>query len=96
MSLPTLTHDEHTGMLELMDRIQVARHKESRDRTHPNWIDRERLAMCVEANLWALAHRRPTITVDDIERIEGLAVGHSDYASKISFYVAQLVYGVRT
>lgn len=58
---------------------------------HPDdWEQGERLAVAVAANEWAVAHgfeRR--ITVADIEHVEGNAVGHSDYASKLALYVAE-------
>lgn len=60
---------------------------------HPDtWVDDERLAVAVAANQWAEAHgyeRR--ITTEDIERIEGNAVGHIDYASKLALYVAEFI-----
>lgn len=57
-----------------------------------DWVVGERLAVAVAANEWAQAHgyeRR--ITVADVERIEGNAVGHIDYASKLALYVAEFI-----
>ena len=57
-----------------------------------DWIEQEPTAVAVAANQWAEAHgigRR--VTVDDIERIEGNAVGHVDYASKLALYVAEFI-----
>ena len=54
------------------------------------WIDYEREAVAVAANEWAGAHgveRR--VTVADVERIEGMAVGHIDYAQKLPLYIAE-------
>lgn len=56
------------------------------------WVEDERLAVAVAANEWATAHgydRR--ITVEDIERIEGNAVGHIDYATKLALLVAEFI-----
>ena len=56
------------------------------------WVVNERKAMAIAANNFAAAHgisRR--ITVDDVERVEQRAVGHVDYASKVSLYVAELL-----
>lgn len=56
------------------------------------WIDRERQAVADAATAWATAHGIDrTVTVDDVERIEGPAVGHIDYAQKLSWYVAEFV-----
>lgn len=58
----------------------------------PDWIASERFAVAQAANDWASCHgidRR--ITVYDVERIEGGAMGHVDYASKLCLYVAELV-----
>ena len=64
---------------------------EERSRSE-NWIENERTAVAVAANAWAQAHgfdRR--VTVDDVERIEGNAVGHIDYASKLALCVAEFI-----
>lgn len=56
------------------------------------WVERERMAVAVAANEWAVAHAPArTVTVDDVEAVEGRAVGHCDYASKLALYVAELV-----
>jgi hypothetical protein len=54
------------------------------------------MAMCNAANLYALSHDLTVVTVADIAAIEGLAVGHADYADKIALYVSELVHGDRT
>jgi hypothetical protein len=72
---------------------QMERRKE---RSCEEWIVYERYTLADHANAWA-ADYAPlrTVTVDEIESIECLAVGHSDYQSKIALYVAELVYGQR-
>lgn len=59
------------------------------------WIEHERRAITEAANTWAAAHGLPTITVDQVEDIEHMAVGHVDYASKLALHVTELVYGLR-
>ena len=59
------------------------------------WIEDERLAITNAANDWATAHGLPTVTVNDVERIEHMAMGHVDYATKLALYVAELVYGMK-
>lgn len=56
------------------------------------WVSPERMAVAVAANEWATANApAATVTVDDVERVEQMAVGHSDYATKLALYVAELV-----
>lgn len=64
--------------------------------TGMDWVHEERYAITKAANDWARAHLLREVTVDDVERVEGLAVGHVDYARKLALYVAELVYGHRT
>lgn len=58
------------------------------------WIEHERDAITNAANVWALAHGLPTITVAQVEQVEQRAVGHVDYGSKLALYVCELVYGL--
>lgn len=56
------------------------------------WIGRERQAVADAATRWARANNLDrTVTAADVERIEGAAIGHSDYASKLALYIAELV-----
>lgn len=56
------------------------------------WVDNERLAVALAANRWASAHGiSARVSVHDVERVEPRAVGHVDYASKLSLYVADLL-----
>lgn len=60
--------------------------------SNPSWIERERQVVADAASAWASAHhvyRR--VTVEDVERIETAALGHSDYATKLCLYVAEFV-----
>lgn len=84
--------------IECRDYVRAALRAEQLNRSLANldWIDAERLAVTMAANEWAQAHGRPTITVDDVKRLEQLAVGHSDYTLKLSLYVSELVCGVRS
>lgn len=60
------------------------------------WIENERVAVTIAANQWAQAHPPArTVSVDDVERVETMAVGHVDYASKLPRYVAELVLNKR-
>lgn len=56
------------------------------------WVEAERVAVTVAANQWAQAHPPArTVSVADVERVETMAVGHVDYASKLPLYVAELI-----
>lgn len=63
--------------------------------TDLSWIDNERMALVVAANEWADAKGLQKITVDEVEAVEVLAVGHIDYATKLCFYVAEMLHGLR-
>lgn len=59
------------------------------------WVESERMAVAVAANQWAEAHgiaRR--VTVEHVESVESMAMGHVDYASKLALYVSDLVLGM--
>ena len=60
---------------------------------HPDdWVARERNALAVAANAWAEARGiAARVTVDDVEKLEGRAVGHVDYATKLALYVAESI-----
>lgn len=71
----------------------VRKMQERSDRRVDAWVRAERMAVAVAANRWAEAHgmgRR--VTVDDVERVETMAMGHVDYARKLALYVAELLY----
>lgn len=57
-----------------------------------SWIEHERQAVAIAANSWAGAHPGTrTVSVEDVERVETMAVGHIDYGPKLALYVAELV-----
>lgn len=88
----------HRSLLSCRDHIYgrlVA--QMSKRGSDPAWEDKERQAVAIAANEWAGAHEGTrAVTVDDVERVEVLAVGHVDYAPMLALYVAELVLGVRT
>lgn len=97
MSAPTMNGRTHTEFLRCRDSILNA-HRTAAERyrsTDPHWEANERVTVAGAANDWALAHGLTTVTVDDVERIEHLAVGHVDYMPKLALYVAEMVYGFR-
>jgi hypothetical protein len=70
--------------------LTAAEHRED------GWVERERRAVALAASEWAVIHGQEQVTVDEVEQVEGLAVGHVDYAEKLALYVTELVYGART
>lgn len=79
-------------MIDAIEAALVAEAAHRKERTVDEWIAAERHAVAVEANKWAAAHGGATVTVDDVEAVEGLALGHIDYAHKVALHVAELVY----
>lgn len=57
-----------------------------------SWIINERQCVTTCANEWAAMHGLSPITIDEVEKVENLAVGHIDYVQKFSLYVAELLY----
>lgn len=74
----------------------LAKVMDMRHQNQDTWIEDERLAITIAANLWAKAHALPaTLSVADVEEVEQLAVGHVDYARKLALYVTEMIYGHR-
>lgn len=57
-----------------------------------DWIEFERNAMWKAVNDQREKLGRSPIPIQDVERVEGMAVGHTDYALKFALYCADLVY----
>lgn len=63
-----------------------------RDLSDQTWITTERAVVAEAASRWAKTHVYPHgVTPEDVKRIEGVAVGHTDYAAKLALYVAEFV-----
>lgn len=61
-----------------------------RDTRTPAWVLAELQAMCDAVNVIRLERGRPLVTVQEVERVETGALGHTDYASKFALYCAEL------
>lgn len=59
-----------------------------------SWVNRERAAVVAAANQWVaengIGH---WTTMSRVKELEGGAIGHIDYASKVALYVAREVLG---
>lgn len=54
------------------------------------WAAYERARMHETVNAIRAERGLPAVSVDDVVRVERLAVGHSDYSLKFAFYCAEL------
>lgn len=64
--------------------------------TELGWIAYERETMLLAVNQERLARGLEPVTVAQFTKVENLAVGHSDYDTKLSLYCAELALGFRT
>jgi hypothetical protein len=54
-----------------------------------SWIETERQVMCEAADLWAEHHGVPgRVDIEEVERCEAPAIGHSDYGTKWALGIA--------
>lgn len=82
--------DRRRELLRLHEQLKVALIAQmARRRDYPDleWVDAEREALATAVNRWAGTE---LMTAADVERVEGPALGHCDYASKLCLYVAEL------
>lgn len=91
-----IDNQTHESLMRARGRIYAALlaaadHRSERD----DWETFEREAMVQAANKYGRDHGLADITVGQVEEIEHLAMGHIDYALKISLYVAELLHGLR-
>lgn len=99
MRLTSITLREHQMLLEARDHIVAALRDEMDKRptlaSNLNWVDKERWAVVIAANDWAQANGYGSIAPNDVRHLESLALGHVDYAMKLSLYVAERVMDFR-
>lgn len=62
-----------------------------RDKPPEQWIVDERAAMLTVVNVHRARAGKSSLSLVDVERVEGCACGHSDYARKFSLYCAELI-----
>lgn len=55
------------------------------------WILKEREAMWTEVNKHRNEMGKEALSLEDVERVEQMAVGHFDYTQKFSLYCTELV-----
>lgn len=59
------------------------------------WVIYERQAMQACVNTERRSTGLPLVTLEDVERVESMAEGHSDYSSKFALYCAELALGFK-
>lgn len=76
-----------------LETLLVAEAKKRSTKEVGQWILDERQAMLDYVNRKRAVVGKSPMTLKDVERVEQLAVGHSDYAHKFSLYCAELIAG---
>lgn len=69
--------------------VQESKHRKKR--TSEEWILAERLAVWRAARDYSQQQGLQVLLLADIERAESSACGHIDYASKLAYYVRNLL-----
>lgn len=78
------SHQPAQGIYDALQ-VEVAQRK-SRDLDV--WIKEERLAVWRAARDYAQQHGLPVLSLDEIEKAERSAMGHTDYAAKWAYGVS--------
>lgn len=74
--------------LELLNVLETAQKERGTDLT---WIVYERRMMWQAVNRMRRGRGKSPLSMDEVERVERLAVGHTDYTPKFARYCAELV-----
>lgn len=73
----------------------LSRAQERRSELGSAWMVYERQVMLACVNAERKKAELPLVTLEDVERVEGGAAGHSDYSSKFALYCAELALWAR-
>lgn len=75
--------------------IELSRQRGERDRLAPSgevaWMPYEREQMLAAVNIERAGRGLPPVGLGLVERVERMAVGHSDYGTKFALYCAEIV-----
>ena len=83
----TYRNDLHRELHELL--CSEADQRDQREGI--TWIKIERQAMCDAVNRHRARLRKAPVAVEDVERVETSASGHTDYGTKFALYCTELV-----
>lgn len=79
---------------ELRDAFLEALKEAQKLRSLGGWTLRERKAMLTVVNEERKKGGMTPVTLEDVQRVENLTIGHSDYSSKFALYCAKLALGL--
>lgn len=103
----TETYFEHRDRMAVRDRLldELADAASRRDRSpgtvetplgpEPEWAVYERGRMLSVVNTERAVRGKLPLGLADVERVERLCVGHSDYAAKFALYCSELVFDLQ-
>lgn len=87
--MTTYRNDLHRELHRELHELLCKEAKERRGRS--DWITLERAAMLVAVNRHRARRDKRSLTVGDVERVEMMACGHTDYGTKFALYCTELV-----
>lgn len=56
-----------------------------------DWVEKERGALCDAVNRHRARLGKSPVVLGDVERVETMACGHTDYGTKFALYCTELV-----
>lgn len=87
-------YETHKEAMALRDQLVKVLGKETK--TKPRDYNRELFMIGAETGTWARKHPAAcSVTLQELERCDTMAVGHIDWWSKLCLYVAETAYGLR-
>ena len=91
-------HRVEQNLLGLLRRESARRDTRPGFRTHrqetaPAWVFAERALLLEAINTERSRHALPAVTLQDVRDVEMTALGHIDYAKKLSWRCAELALG---
>lgn len=86
------TLDNYKQIYETLRAAIVAETAHRKDRTTEEWILAERQCVLGAINKLRAQSGYPPVTLENVERAERTAIGHSDYISKYAHAAADLVF----
>ncbi|MFE7461749.1 hypothetical protein [Streptomyces sp. NPDC057554] len=91
-------HRVEQNLLGLLRRESARRDTRPGFRTHgqetaPAWVFTERALLLEAINTERARRALPAVTLEDVREVEMTALGHADYAQKLSWRCAELALG---
>ena len=73
---------------------ELTKEQARREELGLHWVLHERQTMCDIVNAERTRGGLRAVAIADIERVETMAEGHSDYSSKFALYCAEIALGI--